>query len=125
MSIEMPLHTAIVSDLQYLYAILALNIIPGILKFFLCIIMVPMQDCHLRTVTHSRCVHNSAFLAAPPTELTEYERKRVFFIPPSVGSFSSPGKSFCILKYLASLGFANILSINVMLFLNFSLPQYI
>ena len=70
-------------------------------------------------------VQNSAFLAAPPTELTEYERKRVFFIPPSVGSFSSPGKSFCILKYLASLGFANILSINVMLFLNFSLRQYI
>ena len=34
MSIEMPLHTAIVSDLQYLYVILALNIIPGILKFF-------------------------------------------------------------------------------------------
>ena len=34
MSIEMPLHTAIVCDLQYLYAILALNIIPGILKFF-------------------------------------------------------------------------------------------
>ena len=67
-------------------------------------------------------VHNSAFLAAPPTE---YERKRVFFIPPSVGSCSSPGKSFCILKYLASLGFANPLSVNVMLFLNFSLPQYI
>ena len=71
-----------------------------------------MQDCHLRTVTHWRCVHNSAFLAAPPSELTEYERKRVFFIAPSVGSFSSPGKSFCILKYLASLGFANPLSIN-------------
>ena len=34
MSIEMPLHTAIVCDLQYLYAILALNIIPGIFKFF-------------------------------------------------------------------------------------------
>ena len=34
MSTEMSLHTAIVCDLQYLYAILALNIIPGIFKFF-------------------------------------------------------------------------------------------
>ena len=33
MSIEILLHTAIVCDLQYLYAILALNI-PGILFFF-------------------------------------------------------------------------------------------
>ena len=34
MSIEMPLHTAIVCDLQFLYAILAFNIIPRIFKFF-------------------------------------------------------------------------------------------
>ena len=29
---------------------------PWNLKVFWCIIMVPMQDCHLRTVTHSRWV---------------------------------------------------------------------
>ena len=34
MNIEMSLHTAIVCDLQCLYAILALDIIPGIFKFF-------------------------------------------------------------------------------------------
>ena len=57
--------------------------------------------------------------------MTEYDRKRVFFIAPSFGSFSLAGKSFCILQYLASLSFANPLSIHVMLFLHFSPPQYI
>ena len=54
--------------------------------------------------------------------LPENERKRVFFIPPSVGNFSSERKSFCI---LASIGLANPLSIHVMLFLNFSPAQHI
>ena len=67
-------------------------------------------------------VHNSVFCSAL---LTEYERKRVFFIPPSVGSFSSTGKSFSILQYLAFLGFSNPLSIHVMLFVHFSAPQYL
>ena len=67
-------------------------------------------------------VHNSIFCSAPPTE---YERKHVFSIPPSVGSFSLAGKSFCIVQYLVSLGFANPLSIHMMLFLHLSPPQYI
>ena len=61
------------------------------------------------------------YYTATPS-LPEYEGKRVFFIPPSVGNFSSERKSFCI---LASLGLANPLSIHVMSFLNLSPAQHI
>ena len=54
-------------------------------------------------------VHNSVFCS------TEYERKRVFFIAPSFDSFSFAETSFCILQHLASLSFANPLSIHLML----------
>ena len=57
-----------------------------------------------------------------PIPSLEYEWKRAIFIPPSVGNFSSERKSFCV---LASLGFANPLSIHVMSFLNFAPPQCI
>ena len=78
--------------------------------------------CEIIAFKNQTSVHNSVFCSVPPTE---YERKRVFSIPPSVGSFSSAGKSFCILQYLASSGFANPLSVHMMLFLHLSPPQYI
>ena len=70
----MPLHSAILCDLQYLYAILALYML-GELTTFNCIIS---DQCH--TIPS-----------------LEYERKRVLFIPPSVSNFSLERKSFCIL----------------------------
>ena len=48
----MPLHDAIVCDLQYLYAILALYI-PEIFKFFMYYYIVLMEDCHVRTRIHA------------------------------------------------------------------------
>ena len=84
-----------------------------------------MHNCDIRSRIHAgwdncfkksdQCTQFRQFCSAP---LTEYEQKRVFFIPPSVVSFSAAGKSFCILLYLASLGFANPLSIH-MLFLHY------
>ena len=69
-------------------------------------------------------VHNSVFCSSPP-EFQSFGGNVSFFIPPSVGSFSSVGKSFSILQYLASLGFSNPLSTHVMLFVHFSGPQYL
>ena len=131
----MPLHTAIVCDLQYLSAILALKLTClRSLSFFWMNYNCP----HARLWcwhTHSCWVSflhlkSDQFRYTIPSFVPHHQSFRVlaavsFFIPPSVGSFSSIGKSFSILQYLASLGFSNPLSTHVMLFVHFSAPQYL
>ena len=119
----MPLHGAIVCDLQYLYAILALYMLKIFTFFDVLLYCAPARlSC---PHTHSRWVSLLHLIISDQCHTipsVENEQKRVFFIPPSVGNFSSERKSFCILAYLGS---ANPLSIHVMSNLNFLSAQYI
>ena len=119
----MPLHGAIVCDLQYLYAILASYMLEIFTFFDVFLYCAPagLSCPH----THSRWVSLLHLIISDQCHTIpslKNERKRVFFTPPSVGNFSSEKKSFCI---LASLGFANPLPIHVMSFLNISPAQCI
>ena len=119
----MPLHGAIVCDLQYLCAILALYMLEIFTFFDVLLYCVPTRlSC---PHTHSRWVSLLHLIISDQCHTIpslENQRKRFFFVPPSVGNLSSEWKSFCILAFL---GFANPLSIHVMSFLNFSSAQYI
>ena len=119
----MPLHGAIVCDLQYLYAILALYMLEIFTFFDVLLYCVPTRlSC---PHTHSRWVSLLHLIISDQCHTIpslENQRKRFFFVPPSVGNLSSEWKSFCILAFL---GFANPLSIHVMSFPNFSPAQYI
>ena len=117
----MPLHGAIVCDLQYLYAILALYMLEIFTFFDVLLYCVPTRlSCphtHSRWVSLLHLIISNQCHTIPSLE---NQRKRFFFVPPSVGNLSSEWKSFCILAFV---GFA--LSIHVMSFLNFSSAQYI
>ena len=119
----MPLHGAIVCDLQYLYATLALYMLEIFTFFDVLLYCVPTRlSC---PHTHSRWVSLLHLIISDQCHTIpslENQRKRFFFVPPSVGNLSSEWKSFCTLAFL---GFANPLSIHVMSFLNFSSAQYI
>ena len=95
----MPLHGAIVCDLQYLYAILALYMLDIFTFFNVLLYCAPARlSC---PNTHSRWLSLLYLTISDQCTCTipslEYERKRVLFIPPSVGNFSLERKSFCIL----------------------------
>ena len=111
------IYSAIVCDLQSLYSILAFYMVEIFTFFDVLLYCVPTRlSC---PHTHSRWVSLLHLIISDQCHTIpslEYERKRFFFVPPSVGNFSSEWKSFFI---LASLGFANPLSIHVMSFLNF------
>ena len=117
------IYSAIVCDLQYLYSILALYMLEMFTFFDVLLYCVPTRlPC---PHTHSRWVSLLHLIISDQCHTIpslENQRKRFLFVPPSVGTFSSEWKSFCI---LASLGFANPLSIHVMSFLIFSSAQYI
>ena len=92
----MPLHGAIVCDLQYLYAILALYMLE--ISFLCIIILCPckiVMSEHAFTLGELTTFNYIRPMYTIPS--LEYERKRVLFIPPSVGNFSLERKSFCIL----------------------------